>query len=99
MITTDQITHQIYLLLEQLAGDWEYSGEISADTLLFTDLGFQSLDAVILGNALQEHFGRIIPFADLLADIGQREFNDVTVGEWVDFTCSHLIDQTPGAVP
>ena len=47
-------------LLEQLAEDWDFGEEITGDTLLFTDLGFQSLDAVILGN-LQERFGRPIP--------------------------------------
>jgi acyl carrier protein len=84
-------------LLAQLASDWDYEGEITAGALLFRDLGFQSLDAVVLGNSLQERFGQLIPYADLLADIGQRELNDVTVGEWAEFTYQHLNDQLPGA--
>jgi acyl carrier protein len=81
-------------LLRQLAEDWDYSGEIGEDTLMFGDLGFQSLDAVVLGNTLQERFGRPIPFADLLTTIGQREINDVTIAEWVDFTYNYLLTHT-----
>lgn len=89
-VTKQEITAHILNLLRQLAGDWEFDGEITADTLLFTELGFQSLDAVVLGNSLQDYYGQVIPYADLLASIGQREANDVTVGEWVDFTYQHL---------
>lgn len=92
----DLLTHTLELLA-QLAGDWEYDGEITSDTFLFSGLGFQSLDAVILGNSLQEHFGQIIPYADLLADIGQRELRDVSVEEWVDFTYQHLNNSLSGA--
>ncbi len=77
-------------LLEQLSEDWDYDEEITGATWLFSDLGFQSLDAVVLGNTLQERFGRPIPFADLLVAIGQRPVNDVTVDEWVDFTTKSL---------
>ena len=77
-------------LLDQLSEDWDYDEEITGATWLFSDLGFQSLDAVVLGNTLQERFGRPIPFADLLVAIGQRPVNDVTVDEWVDFTTKSL---------
>lgn len=82
----DATTH----LLRQLAEDWDYGGEITETTYLFADLGFQSLDAVVLGNTLQERFGCPIPFADLLVSIGQSEIHDVTVAEWVDFTYQFL---------
>ena len=32
----------------------EYSGEITADTSFFGDLGLASIDAVVLGETLQE---------------------------------------------
>lgn len=94
----DDVMEHVVRLLSQLATDWEYSGTITPETLLFTDLGFQSLDAVVLGNSLQEHFGKPIPYADLLADIGQRQFNDVTVGEWVQFTYDNLQRTQPVGV-
>lgn len=90
MILRQEISDKIFALLQQLANDWEYEGEIGPETYLFSELGLQSLDVVILGNTLQEHFGRAIPYADLLADIGRRSFNDSTVGEWIEFTHMHL---------
>ena len=89
-ITRNDVWEATISLLEQLAEDWDFGEEITGDTLLFTDLGFQSLDAVILGNTLQERFGSPIPFATLLTEIGQRSVNDVTVDEWVDFTTLSL---------
>ena len=92
-ITKHEIATHMLDLLKQLAGDWEFDGEITPDTFLFTELGFQSLDAVVLGNSLQEHYGQAIPYADLLAALGQRASHDVTIGEWVDFTYQHLHDR------
>lgn len=82
------------MLLDQLADDWDFGGEITEGTYLAADLGFQSLDVVILGTAVQEHFGQVLPFAELFAEIGQREVKDIAVGEWVDFIYTHL-DSVP----
>jgi acyl carrier protein len=95
--TKQEIMDEVLSLLTQLASDWEFEGEIRAETRLFADLGFQSLDAVVLGNSLQERLGRSIPYGELLTEIGRRPINDVTVGEWVDFTWRHLQDRSPGA--
>lgn len=97
-ITRTEVWDATVRLLAQLAEDWDYGGEINGETLLFSDLGFQSLDAVVLGNTLQERFGQPIPFADLLVDIGQRPVNDVTVDEWVDFTTRSLQSGIPERV-
>ena len=90
MITKPEVTNKVLVLLDQLASDWEYEEEITAETYLFSELGFQSLDAVVLGNALQEEYGQPLPYTELLSDIGQRTVNDVAVGEWIEFTYRHL---------
>lgn len=77
-------------LMGTLAGDWDYDGEISQDTLLLSEMGFESLDLVVLGTAIQERYGRL-PFAQLLADIGQRESRDLSVGELVEFIERHCV--------
>ena len=68
MTTKSEIAEIVIALLAQLASDWDYDGAITPQTYLFSDLGFQSLDAVVLGNSLQERLGRPIPYADLHAD-------------------------------
>ncbi len=87
----DEVLTYVLNLLEQLAEDWDYEGEVTPETLLFRGLNLQSLDVVVLGNSIVEHYNRPIPYADFLAEIGQREFNDVSVAEWVDFTYQHII--------
>jgi acyl carrier protein len=81
----EQILADVLSLLGGLARDWEFEGPITAETRLFNDLAFESLDLVVLGAAVQEHFGRRFPFPEFFAEIGQRDVRDLTVGEWVRF--------------
>jgi acyl carrier protein len=86
-------------LLKELARDWEYSGEITPDTFLFADLGFESIDAVILASFVQEHYGRPFPFPQLLADIGKRKVRDLRISELVSFIYEHLEATPAGVLP
>ena len=86
----EEILADILLLLRRLADDWEYSGDITQDTYLLADMGFKSLDVVVLGTAVQEHYRQVLPFPELFAEIGQREVRDLSVSEWVDFIYKHL---------
>jgi acyl carrier protein len=93
--TREQILHDVLHLLQDVARDWEYDRPLDADTRLFADLAFESLDLVVLGAAVQDHFKQTFPFAELFAELGQREERDLTIGEWVDYIQLHL---QPGAV-
>ena len=46
---------------------------IDPTTRFFADLGLASIDAVVLGEAIQQRSGRRIPFDQLLADLGRRD--------------------------
>jgi acyl carrier protein len=86
--TSTQLLADVLELMTQLAGDWEYDGPITADTFLFADLGLESLDLVVLGTSVQERYGRM-PFAEFLAQVGQRTLRDVSVGELAAFIDEH----------
>jgi len=86
----DEIESYVVKLLQELARDWEHSTTVGAETGLFSDLGFESLDAVVLGTAIQEHYDRPMPFAELLADVGQRAVRNPTSSPTVRFVESHL---------
>src|ERR1035437_10226618 len=75
-------------IMSTMADDWEYGEEIEESTLLVSELGFESLDLVVIGTSLQERYGRM-PFGEFLADIGQRPVKDATVGELVAFVRDH----------
>jgi acyl carrier protein len=88
--TRDQILADLLALLNSMVRDWEFEGPVGANTRLFADLAFESLDLVVLGAKLQEHFGQSFPFPEFFAEIGQREVRDLTIGEWVDFIQQNL---------
>jgi acyl carrier protein len=68
----------------------EYSGPIAAETRFFADLGLASIDAVVLGEVLQERYRRPLPFGDLMAELGRREDRDLTMDELARFLGRHL---------
>lgn len=92
-----QILDGITETIAELASDWEYENPVTTETYLFGDLGFESLDLVVLGASLQEKYGRL-PFAELLAEIGQRENQDISVGELATFISKHAGKPVTGEV-
>jgi acyl carrier protein len=68
----------------------EYSGAIGPETRFFADLGLASIDAVVLGERLQEHYGHPLPFGELMADLGKAEDRDLTIGRLADFLVRSL---------
>ena len=66
------------------------STPIDEDTRFFADLGLASIDAVVLGEAIQEHYGRPLPFHELMAEIGRRTDRDLSIGELVRSSANHL---------
>ncbi len=90
VVDQESIMADVLGLLRQLARDWEYSGEISPETFLFADLGFESIDAVVLASHVQEHYQRQLPFPELLAELGRREVKDISIAELVEFIRFHL---------
>lgn len=77
-------------ILTDLREDWEYSGEITAATGIFRDLDFESIDAVALGSAIEDHYNRSLPFAEFLMKANERKAKDITIGELVDFLMDTL---------
>ena len=64
-------------------------GPLGEETRFFADLGLASIDAVVLGEQLQAHYGASLPYGDLMADLGRRVDRDLTIGELVDFLAAH----------
>ena len=68
----------------------EYSGPIGSETMFFADLGLASIDAVVLGETLESHYGCKLPFGDLMAELGKKADRDLKIGELVVFLQKHL---------
>src|SRR4051812_1483036 len=68
----------------------DYSGTIDPETRFFADLGLASIDAVVLGETLEAHYGRSLPFGELMAELGSRAERDFRLGELAEFLDRHL---------
>jgi acyl carrier protein len=66
------------------------STAVDEGTRFFADLGLASIDAVVLSEAIQAHYGRPLPFNELMAEIGRRTDRDLSIGELVGFLSEHL---------
>jgi acyl carrier protein len=82
--TYDEIVADLAGILRNFE-DRDYSGEIGPETLFFGDLGFASIEAVILGERLEEHYGQKIPFNKFLSELMQSGEEDIAVGRLAEF--------------
>ncbi|MEW5985104.1 MAG: hypothetical protein AB1791_00555 [Chloroflexota bacterium] len=85
-----EVLQDTIAILEEYFADQDLEAVISEATRFLGDLGCESLEVVIIANSTQARYGRPFPFNDFFAAVGEREDGDATVGEWVDFVCSHL---------
>jgi len=93
--TREQILDDVAGILRNFNGR-EYSGDIGPDTFIFGDLGLASIDAVVLGETLEEHYGQKLPFHLFMADLGRRAVRDIPLGELIAFVHRHLNASTAG---
>ena len=77
-------------MLRELKEDWEYSGEVTEETGIFRDLEFESIDAVALGCAIEEHFAQPLPFAEFLTQAKEDALEDINIGLLIDFILKNL---------
>jgi acyl carrier protein len=82
--TAGQILSDLSGMLRNFHGR-EYSGDIGRQTRFFADLGLASIDAVVLGETIEQHYQRKIPFNEFMAELGRRQVRDIELGELVDF--------------
>ena len=92
--TLENVFSVIVNFIKELSCDWEYSGKITHQTTLLSDLGFESIDAVALGTAIEDHFNKKIPFAQYLSDLEEKGVSDITLGEFALFVQKHLATQS-----
>ena len=62
------------------------NGSVENETKrLFAELGFASIDLVVLGERLEQFYGRKLPFGPFLAGLRTRGADDLALGELVAF--------------
>lgn len=91
-VTSEQLVGKLAELLEDFTQDWdnEFEGEMTRQTRLLADLGFESIDIIQLVVAIEEMVGkRKLPFNELLMRDG-RYVDDLSIGQIADFLVTKL---------
>jgi len=92
MMPVDLITKDLIQILTDMTQDWdlEFSGGIGADTRLVADLGFESIDVVMLIGEIHRHYNqRNLPFERLLLRDGGY-VDDIRVSALAEFLHTQL---------
>lgn len=87
--TRQQIVNDLAEMLRTFEGR-EYSGQIDEKTLLFGELGLASIDAVVLGEQLEDRYQQSFAFHELLARLATDGREDFALGELADFLHAQL---------
>lgn len=95
MTNEDEILESVTGMLRNFQGR-EYSGDIDRQTLFFADLGFASIDAVVLGEMLEEKYNCKFAFHELLSELAESGAVDMEVGDMVAFLYKQLAVQNGG---
>lgn len=93
--TREAVIATLIALLNEMSADWDrgLSGEIGPETLLGRDLGFSSMDLVMLVVEIEQAYHpHNFPFEDLFAPDGQY-VEDVDVATVAGFLCRHLPEE------
>jgi acyl carrier protein len=91
-LTEETILQDVIKILQGMTGDWEmeFSDPIGAETMIISDLEFESIDVVQLVVQIEEFYKRKdLPFEKLLMRNG-RYRDDISVRDVVDFLRASL---------
>ena len=64
--------------------------EVGPETRVFADIGLASIELVVLGERLEQFYGRKLPFGPFLAGLRTRGADDLELGDLVAFLQKHV---------
>jgi acyl carrier protein len=88
--TPQQIERDLAGVMAAAFPDRDLPSQVSAETRVFADLGLASIDVVVLGERLEQFYGRRLPFGPFLAGLRARGADDIALGELVSFLKQHI---------
>ena len=89
-MTQTQVREDVIGILSEVRDDSHCSTTLTEDTRLFADLGFESIDVVALGSALEQHFNQSFSYAEFISRARREQWADITVGQLLAFLASSL---------
>lgn len=87
---SNTIEESIKNILYKMMANMDFDEDIRPSTWLVADLGFESIDIVVLGTTIQQQIDEKLPFTEYLTQVGQREIRDISFDELVAFVQTHV---------
>lgn len=84
------VRDEVISIIGEIRDDSPSMVPISENTGLFRELGFESIDAVLLGSTLEEHYKTPLPFPEFLTQAREQQLPDITLGRLLDFLMDNL---------
>jgi acyl carrier protein len=88
--TPDQIYSDLAAVLTSAFPDRDPPSDVGPGTRVFADLGMASIELVVLGERLEQHYGRRLPFGPFLASLRNSGADDLQLGDLVAFLRRHV---------
>ena len=89
-MTQTQVRDDVIGILYEVREDSHSSTMLTEDSRLFADLGFESIDVVALGSALEQHFNQSFRYAEFISRARREQWADITIGQLLSFLASSL---------
>ena len=86
----DQIERELAGVMQIAFPDRDLPMEVGPETRIFADLGLASIDVVVLGERLEQFYGRRLPFGPFLAGLRAKGADDLAVGDLISFLREHV---------
>lgn len=90
MRTPEQIYRDLADVMARAFPDRDFSVDVGPGTRAFADLGMASIELVVLGERLEQFYGRKLPYGLFLASLRDRGADDLAIGELVGFLQANL---------
>lgn len=90
MKTAEQLYADLATVMANAFPDRDISVEIGPGTRVFNDIGLASIELVVLGERLEQFYGRKLPYGPFLAGLRNRGAEDLELGELVNFLQQHV---------
>ncbi len=87
--TPEQLYRDLAEVMAAAFPDRDISVDVGPGTRVFADLGFASIELVVLGERLEQFYGKRLPFGQFLAGLRTRGAEDLELGELVKFLQQH----------
>ncbi|MFO0822243.1 MAG: acyl carrier protein [Gemmataceae bacterium] len=90
MKTAEQLYADLATVMANAFPDRDISIEIGPGTRVLNDIGLASIELVVLGERLEQFYGRKLPYGPFLAGLRKRGAEDLELGELVNFLQAHV---------